>query len=162
MKLKTFIISATIAIAIAAGLIWNIIDNYYERQPAQKVIPETKEVVMYKNESCQCCDRWASYMEHFGFQVETKLPADLAALKRSKGVPAGMQACHTALVDGYVVEGHVPAEDVAKLLSLRPNVIGISVPGMPASSPGMNTAPNQPFDVYLIKNDGSKQLFASH
>lgn len=162
MKLKTFIISTTIAIAIAAGLIWNILDNYYERQPAQKVIPETKDVVMYKNESCQCCDRWANYMGDFGFQVQTKLPADLAEFKRFNGVPATMQACHTAIVDGYVVEGHVPAEDVAKLLSLRPNAIGISVPGMPASSPGMDTAPNQPFNVYLIKNDGSKQLFASY
>ena len=162
MKLSTFVIASTLSIAIAAGLVWVIIDNYYEQQDTGKVLQETKQIVMYKNESCQCCDRWADYMEQYGFEVETKIPADLTTIKKSKGISARLQACHTAVIDGYVVEGHVPAEDVAKLLSLRPDAIGITVPGMPASSPGMNTAPNQPFEVYIIKKDGSPQLFANH
>lgn len=160
MKLSRFLIYASVVIVLAGGAIWYIVDDYYDKQQSQGTT--TAEIVMYKNEGCQCCAKWADYMRARGFAVETVKAQDLYAVKSEQGIPSDMGACHTALVNGYVVEGHVPAEDVKRMLREQPDAAGLVVPGMPASSPGMNTAFNEPYKVFLLKEDGSTKVYAQH
>lgn len=160
MKPRKFFAYASLIILVAAGAIWYIISNYNARQGSA---PTAKaDIVMYKNAGCQCCDKWADYMEGSGYTVRTVADKDLYAIKSQEGVPQNMGACHTAIVGDYVVEGHVPAEDVMRLLREKPDAKGLVVPGMPASSPGMNTALNEPYKVYLLNNDGSTEVYAQH
>ena len=103
-------------------------------------------------------------MEKNGFTAETKDMDDLSAVKSQYAVPPELQSCHTAIVDGYVVEGHVPVSEVNRLLSERPAVIGIAVPGMPMGSPGMEVSGQaaQPFDVITFAKDGKTEVYASY
>ena len=94
-------------------------------------------ITVYKTPSCGCCVKWVEYLQKEGFEVKSVNRDDLAPIKQRAGVPPAMSSCHTALVDGYVVEGHVPAQAIRKLLQERPNTLGLAVPGMPANSPGM-------------------------
>lgn len=95
-------------------------------------------MTMYSTPDCGCCVKWAEYLEDNGVDVTVEKVADLQSVKNEHGVPGQLSACHTAVVDGYVVEGHVPIEDIRRLLGERPDVIGVSVPGMPPNSPGMD------------------------
>lgn len=160
MKPSRFIAYASVIIIIAAGAIWYIVSDYYSSHEA---VPTAKaDVVMYKNAGCQCCDKWAAYMQGSGYTVKTVAAQNLAAIKADQGIPQNMGACHTALIGNYVIEGHVPAEDIMRLQKEAPDAKGLVVPGMPASSPGMNTALNEPYEVYLLKNDGSTEVYARH
>ena len=94
-------------------------------------------ITVYKTPNCGCCVKWVEYLQKEGFEVKAVNRDDLAPIKQRAGVPPAMSSCHTALVDGYVVEGHVPAQAIRKLLQERPDTRGLSVPGMPANSPGM-------------------------
>lgn len=158
MKPQKFFTYAAFLILIAGSAIWYIIDDYYDQQGSGA----SAEVVMYKNQGCQCCDKWAEHMQNNGYRVETVNSHNLYGVKADQGVPQDLSACHTAIVGNYVVEGHVPAEDVQRLLAEKPDARGLVVPGMPASSPGMNTKPNVPYKVYLLKEDGSTEVFAQH
>lgn len=122
------------------------------------------EVVMYKNEGCQCCTKWADHMNEQEFAVEEKPTPELNAIKQSHGITPQLSSCHTAIVDGYVVEGHVPVADVQRMLKEKPDAIGLTVPGMPTGSPGMEI-PGRPadnYDVLLINKDGSTSVYASY
>jgi hypothetical protein len=103
-------------------------------------------------------------MEDNGFTVEVRDVDDLTAVKVEYGVPPQFQSCHTAIVDGYIIEGHVPVEDVNRLLEERPDVVGLAVPGMPLGSPGMEMpgGETQPYDVLAFTEDGSVAIFASY
>lgn len=160
MKPSRFLAYAALIIVVAGGAIWYIINDYYDTKAARQ--SQQADIVMYKNEGCQCCDKWAHYMQGSGYSVKTVSSRVLSQVKAEQGIPQNMGACHTAVIGDYVVEGHVPAEDVKRLLREQPDAKGIVVPGMPASSPGMNTALNEPFKVYLLKNDGSTELYAQH
>lgn len=94
-------------------------------------------ITVYKTPNCGCCVKWVEYLQNEGFEVKAVNRNDLAPIKQRTGVPPAMSACHTALVDGYVIEGHVPAQAIRKLLQERPDTRGLAVPGMPANSPGM-------------------------
>ena len=94
-------------------------------------------ITVYKSPSCGCCVKWVEYLQKEGFEVKIVNRDDLTSIKQREGVPAAMSSCHTALVDGYVIEGHVPAQAIRKLLKERPDTRGLAVPGMPANSPGM-------------------------
>lgn len=94
-------------------------------------------ITVYKTPTCSCCVKWVEYLQNEGFDVKAVDRNDLAPIKERAGVPTTMAACHTALVDGYVIEGHVPAQAIRKLLQDRPDTRGLAVPGMPANSPGM-------------------------
>ena len=122
------------------------------------------EVVVYKSPSCGCCGEWAAHMEENGYTVRVKNVNDLTAIKRKFNVPAQMQSCHTAVIGDYVIEGHVPAAEVTRLLSERPtDVAGLAVPGMPAGSPGMDYGgPGQPYDVYAFDAAGRAEVVASY
>lgn len=121
-------------------------------------------IQVFKTATCGCCAKWIDHLEGAGFEVEAKDLADLAALKREQGVPAELSSCHTALVDGYVIEGHVPASDIERLLAERPAIAGLAVPDMPLGSPGMehpDPSRHQPFQVMSFGRDGVR-VFASH
>ncbi|HWL63853.1 MAG TPA: DUF411 domain-containing protein [Steroidobacteraceae bacterium] len=121
-------------------------------------------VVVHKNETCGCCHLWVEHMEKNGFKVTVRNVADLGGIKERVGVPAGMGSCHTARVGGYFIEGHVPAADIARLLDEKPDAKGLTVPGMPLGSPGMEVASGetQAYDVHLVARDGATSVFASH
>ena len=121
-------------------------------------------VTVYKSPTCGCCTAWAEHMEAAGFPVETVDVDDLGAVKARHGIPPAYGSCHTATVGGYAVEGHVPAEDVKRLLAERPAAAGLAVPGMPIGSPGMET-PGRPAEAYavlLVSEDGGAAVFARH
>jgi hypothetical protein len=106
-------------------------------------------VTVYRSPSCGCCEEWVSYLKSNGFAATVVSTNDLGAVKETMHVPADMQSCHTALIGGYVVEGHVPVEAIAKLLAEKPHVTGIAVPGMPGGSQGMS-GPKEPFTAYAF------------
>src|SRR5687768_11286695 len=122
------------------------------------------EVTVYKNAQCGCCKSWVDHLRKEGFKVTAKDVDDLAAIKTKLGVPASLGSCHTAIVGSYVVEGHVPAADIRKLLEKKPKVAGIGVPGMPMGSPGMEMPdmPSDKYDVMSFAKDGKQTVFASH
>lgn len=123
--------------------------------PASGAVAESAtEVVVYKTSTCGCCSSWIEHLEEAGFQVTAHDEADLTAVKNQLGVPGPVRSCHTALVDGYLVEGHVPADVIRRLLDERPQVAGVAVPGMPIGSPGMEV-PGRPADSYdVVTFDG--------
>lgn len=121
-------------------------------------------LVVHKSPSCGCCGLWVEHMQQAGFPVEVRDTNDLNPIKERLGVPYGKGSCHTAEVAGYVVEGHVPADDVKRLLAERPDAKGLVLPGMPLGSPGMET-PDGRTDAYtveLIADDGTTSAFAQH
>lgn len=122
---------------------------------------------MFKSPTCGCCSKWVDHLrkhaEATAFTVIAKDTSDMASVKTTAGVPEKVQSCHTAFVNGYVVEGHVPAEDILRMLKEKPNVAGIAAPGMPVGSPGMEVgARKDAYDVVAFKRDGSTSVFASH
>jgi hypothetical protein len=123
-----------------------------------------RELRVYKDATCGCCSLWVEHMRKRGFTANVSDVADMPAIKAKYNVPDRVRSCHTAFVDGYVIEGHVPAEDVERLLKLRPETVGIGVPGMPIGSPGMEVAgvKPHPFDVLAFDRQGRTRVFASH
>lgn len=119
-------------------------------------------VHVYKSPTCGCCRLWVDYMRSRGYEVAVSDVSDVTEVKREIGVPSGVSSCHTALVGGYFVEGHVPAEDVARLLAERPDVAGLAVPGMPVGSPGMEGPNPQPYSVLAVRKNGRLEVFADH
>ncbi|MDQ6951729.1 MAG: DUF411 domain-containing protein [Mariprofundales bacterium] len=125
---------------------------------------KAREVVMYKSPNCKCCSGWAEHLKEAGFTVIEKRREDMHAIKAQYGVPEKLASCHTALVGGYIIEGHVPAADVARLLKERPQVAGLTAPGMPARSPGMQAEglPPKGYAVLAFDKDGSSHLFTQY
>ena len=117
-------------------------------------------VVVYKTETCGCCNGWVEHMRAAGFQVDARNVRDIMSVKMEAGVPGAMVTCHTALVDGYVVEGHVPAEYIKQMLADHPDIAGIGVPGMPVGSPGMEGPNPQPYQVLAFNHDGNVSVYA--
>jgi hypothetical protein len=133
--------------------------------PAKDVASTTgqPEVVVYKTASCGCCKVWVEHMQSHGFPVKTENVDNLGPIKERAGVPYGMGACHTAQVDGYFIEGHVPAADVQRLLAEKPKAKGLTVPGMPIGSPGMEEGDRvDPYEVLLVHEDGSTSVYARY
>lgn len=120
------------------------------------------EVQVFRSATCGCCVAWARHMERSGFRVQVTDVEDLADLKRELGIPPRLGACHTARVDGFLVEGHVPAEDVWRLLRERPDVRGLGVPGMPEGSPGMEGPRPEAYTVFAFSEGGAVEPFARH
>jgi hypothetical protein len=121
-------------------------------------------VTVYKSPTCGCCVKWVEHLEANGFTVEQVDRTDMATVKQKQGLPRMLASCHTGVVDGYVVEGHVPAQDVKRLLAERPEgVDGLAVPGMPVGSPGMEQGDREdPYNVVAFSRDGRTGVFASY
>ena len=116
---------------------------------------------VWKDANCGCCEGWVRHMRSAGFEATVHDVADLQAVKAANGVPDVLQSCHTASVGGYVIEGHVPAADVRRLLAERPRAKGLAAPGMPPSSPGMDI-PGTPYEVVLFGGNGGQRVWARH
>lgn len=122
-------------------------------------------ITVYKTATCGCCAAWVRHMEQAGFEmtVHNLNRSELLERKRALGVKPGLSSCHTATVEGYVVEGHVPSTDVQRLLDERPGIAGIAVPGMPVGSPGMEYGQqSEPYNVVAFDDAGGLRLFARH
>lgn len=141
-------------------------DEVSTRESAKANPPVTKaSMTVHRDPNCGCCESWARIAEQSGYRVTIQEGTDMAAIKERYRVPAQLASCHTTLVEGLVVEGHVPIEDVERLLKERPaGIRGIAVPGMPAGSPGMEMpdGSKQAYDVVAFDEAGLTSVFASH
>lgn len=128
---------------------------------------EARQATLYKNPECGCCEQYASYLREHGFEVKVVVSHDLPLIKQQHNVPAPLKSCHTTMIDGYVIEGHIPVNTVRRLLDERPDIKGISLPGMPLGAPGMTPDPEAlpgmehllkrgPFTIYEIADDPSR------
>ena len=119
-------------------------------------------IVVYKEPTCGCCGKWVDHMKANGF-VAAVTDGPMAPIKAQHKIPASLQSCHTTLVGGYVIEGHVPASDVRKLLAAKPKgIVGLTIPGMPQSAPGVDVVPFQPYDVLTFDASGKTAVFTRH
>ncbi len=119
------------------------------------------EVTVYKSPTCGCCGKWIDHMRAAGFQVKVVDLDDLTEIKQASGVPMRLRTCHTAVAGNYVIEGHVPADLVKKVLQDKPPAAGIAVPGMPIGSPGMEAGVQRDaYDVLLFMKDGKTSVYA--
>ena len=122
-----------------------------------------EEIVVYKNPDCGCCGKWADHLRESGFSVREIASTDMQRIKSEAGVPETLGSCHTATVGGYIVEGHVPAQDVRRLLAEKPAISGLAVPGMPLGSPGMEGPyPAERYDVLGFDPEGGTRVFSRH
>ena len=132
---------------------------------AAQAIAEATPIDVKKTNGCGCCLAWMDHLEENGFAPsgQDMFAGLLVRFKLDSGVPQRMVSCHTGLIDGYVIEGHVPADDIRRLLRERPDAVGLAVPGMPLGSPGMDQSRwREDYDVFLIEKDGSTEVFASY
>jgi len=122
------------------------------------------DIKVYKNPSCGCCGNWVKHLKQNGFNTDVTAMQNRQPLQIKMGVPLDRGACHTAVIDGYFIEGHIPAEDIKKLLSEKPNIAGLTVPGMPAGSPGMENKnyPAMDYSVLAIDKQGRTSIFSQH
>ena len=121
------------------------------------------EMIVYRNSSCGCCGKWIDHVRQNRFNIKTVISDDMQAIKEKYGIPEKLASCHTAVVDGFIVEGHVPVNDIKNLLQAKPKIVGISAPGMPLGSPGMEMAGQQDaYRVVSFDKDGKFVVFAAH
>jgi hypothetical protein len=154
LTMRSGLIAAIAVAVVVTGVILVRADQATQSLPA---------VTVYKDPNCGCCSLWVAHMERAGFRVTATNTADMPALRTKLGVPAHVQSCHTAVVNGFVVEGHVPADDVKRLLASRPKVKGIAVPGMPVGSPGMEQGDvKHHYSVLTFDEAGRTTVFAAH
>jgi len=119
-------------------------------------------ITVYKSPTCGCCAGWAEHLRKNGFDVTVVNKQQLGEIKTRYGIAPGLQSCHTAIVDGYAIEGHVPANDIRRLLAERPKVTGLTAPGMPAQSPGMSGTEPKGYDVLSFERNGRTRVFSSY
>ena len=128
-------------------------------------LAQAASIDVYRDPNCGCCSAWVDILEQDGFDVTVELSrgAALSRYKIDNGIPVQIASCHTARIDGYMIEGHVPVADIRRLLEDRPKALGLAVPGMPYGSPGMGPeSEREAYDVFLIRHDGSTEVFTSY
>jgi hypothetical protein len=145
---RSFVLAASAALAL--GMV-----------PGARAQQGLPPVTVYKSPTCGCCGEWVKHMQASGFRVETREVADVTPIRRKYGVPDELSSCHTAVVGGYAIEGHVPASDVKRLLREKSKVKGLAVPGMVDGSPGMEQGRPQPYATIVFDERGSK-VFERH
>ena len=123
---------------------------------------ELPEIAAYRNPGCSCCELWAEHLRKAGFGVRMSDDADLTARRKKLGMPESVAGCHLAEIGPYVIDGHVPAQDILRLLDEKPDALGLAVPGMPMGAPGMEGGDSEPFTVMLVAKDGSTREFSRH
>jgi hypothetical protein len=134
-----------------------------EALPAPSTNPaDSMLFTIYKTATCGCCQKWVDYIKAEGYRVAVHDVKDLQAVKTTHGITDDLQSCHTAVVNGYLVEGHVPIEDVRRMLKERPQIAGIAAPGMPMGSPGMEGPVTDKYDIVAFGKDGSRKVYAKH
>jgi hypothetical protein len=129
--------------------------------PSDPLPAQGPAMTVYKTPTCGCCAKWVEHMKSAGFKVQVQDMDDLTEIKQASGVPIPIRTCHTAVVSGYVIEGHVPADLVKKMLAEKPKMTGIAVAGMPIGSPGMESGNEKsPYDVVLFDKTGKTTVYA--
>jgi hypothetical protein len=142
-----------------AGTALPLVGHWFVFTPARAAgLPP---MAVWKDPNCGCCDGWVQHMRKAGFSVTVRPSDNMTAVKQARGVPDDMQSCHTGVIDGYVVEGHVPAADIVRLLAERPSAKGLAAPGMPVSAPGMDQ-PGEAYTVFLFGAPAGRQIYARH
>jgi len=153
---KTLVVAATITSVIIALILSQEI--FFEHESAKETVP----ITVYKSPTCKCCNKWVQHLEDNGFNVDTVNKFDMKSIKSKEGVPLQLASCHTAVVGDYVIEGHVPAIDIKRLLKEKPAVAGLTVPGMPMGSPGMEGARKDAYKVLTFTKDGDSSIFSEY
>ena len=148
--------------SFASGSANSTMSQSGEMEMAQHVAMN-HELTVFRSPTCGCCGQWIEHMKAAGFNVKDEIIEDVNSIKEQYGLPGTLASCHTAIADGYVIEGHIPAEDVQRLLLDKPDIAGIAVPGMPIGSPGMESGDYvEPYAVFSFIEDGSTKIFAEH
>jgi hypothetical protein len=119
----------------------------------------TQAIEVYKSASCGCCEEWVKHLRANGFQVNAHNVANPSDMREKMGMPGRLGSCHTAVVGGYAIEGHVPAAEIRRLLAAKPEAKGLAVPAMPPGSPGMEGPARMPYDVLLVRKDGTTMVY---
>ncbi|MEX2573696.1 MAG: DUF411 domain-containing protein [Balneolaceae bacterium] len=160
MNNKLFYIS-TAALIAASTVFWIYMFQNTPKQVQPDYSDEVITLTMYHSEGCNCCVKWADYLVKHNFKVVRQKVSNLQAFKDEQAVPHQLSSCHTAIVHEYVIEGHVPAEDIRRLLSEKPDAIGLAVPGMPPNSPGMDIPSSQTWHSVLFDAE-TKTIYNTH
>ncbi len=162
--------SGLVGACVVGSLLW-VIQPAHAHGDAKGdgAMPDTKgatgpEMTVYRSASCGCCTQWGSHIASAGFRIDDHVTEDMDTVKKARGVSPNEASCHTAVVEGYVIEGHVPASTIHRLLKERPDIRGLAVPGMPIGSPGMEVAgvEAESFEVLAIAHDGTTSVFARY
>jgi hypothetical protein len=130
------------------------------QRPAKPAPPAGQPITVYRTATCGCCAKWVDHLKAAGFEPTVHIVENTSASPAAQGLPASLRSCHSATLEGYNVEGHVPAEIVRQLLKERPKIKGIAVPGMPAGSPGMESLTPVPYEVIAYHATGDRYVFA--
>jgi hypothetical protein len=149
-------------IGVGAGSLALVLTTGAAVASCQQASSKEPEITVYKDPNCGCCTNWVEHLIKHGYRVNSKNTSEMTEIKRGLGVPEDLEACHTAVVSGYVIEGHVPAPDIKRLLKEKPAVAGLAVPGMPMGSPGMEGPRIDRYDVLSFDKSGKKTVFAKH
>ena len=147
---------STLALTVACAL--GAITAFAQAKRAAAPIP----IAVYKTPTCGCCGKWVAYMERNGFKATVTEMPDTSPARTKNGVPARLGSCHTSVVGGYAIEGHVPADDIKRLLREKPDVVGLAAPGMPQGSPGMDEPDSPPYEVLAFDKQGQTRVFSTH
>jgi len=134
-------------------------------QPAlldRSMVTELVPITVYKSPTCKCCNKWVQHLKDDGFKVDTVNKFDMKSIKSQEGVPQQLASCHTAVVGDYIIEGHVPAADIKRLLKEQPAISGLTVPGMPMGSPGMEGPRKDAYNVLTFTKDGDSTVFGQY
>jgi hypothetical protein len=150
-KFPWFVLSAALVLSVGAA-----------QKPAKSATAATPQAItVWRTATCGCCGKWVEHLKTAGFNPTVHIVQNTDESPASKGVPRPLRSCHSASLEGYTVEGHVPADVIQKLLRERPKVAGIAVPGMPAGSPGMESPNPEPYDIIAFDAAGKTSVFAS-
>lgn len=151
-------------LAVTLGLSFLAFNSYAEQSLKPiAAVAEPIKIEVYRSASCSCCGKWVEHLKENNFQVKDNVVEDVQAIKDKYGVSKEIASCHTAVVNGYVIEGHVSANDIRKLLKLKPHVMGIAVPAMPSGTPGMEMgAKKDAYDVMSFDKDKKYQVFTHY
>ena len=166
-KLKTLALSlAAISLVLAGCTATNSLGMSATSSSEEDAIAKTalaSQITVFRSPTCGCCGQWIEHAKAAGFQVKDEITEDMSAIKQQYGIPPSLTSCHTAVVGDYLIEGHIPAEDVQRLLIEKPAVAGIAVPGMPTGSPGMESGDyTEPYTVFSFTDSGETAAFAEH
>ena len=165
-KTSLFLITSIAAVGITGAVYTNhtMTSNSHNVHSVTEVAnTQVKQITVYRTPTCGCCGGWIEHMKQAGFQVTDIKTTELDKIKQQYNLPAGLESCHTTIADGYVIEGHIPVADVKRLLTEKPKIAGIAVPGMPLGTPGMEAGDiKEPFQVLAFNQEGDIQVFQEY
>lgn len=165
IKKLLHILLAMIIITLGSITADSLINNHISSAIAESISNSAKgEITVYRSPSCSCCGAWLEHVQQHGFKIREDIKTDdMAAIKQKYNLPPELESCHTAIVDGYVMEGHIPADDIKRFLKQKPQLAGLAVPGMPIGTPGMEMGEQkQPFSVVTFNKKGEVKVFKEY